>query len=99
MKNIDFYYIITGFENACVPFTAKFTFTELANNEGEFKDSEMFFALQEQPEKICSLETYEPLEVSISRDNKNDLAHIVRVSKDKYEKTIIYGEGVVSSEN
>ncbi len=86
MKAIDFYYILTGFENA-TPFITKFTFTELANNEGVNVDTEMFYALQEQPEKVCTLELYKPLEVSINRDNEDDRAMIVRVSKDRYLKT------------
>lgn len=88
MKAIDFYYILTGFENA-TPFITKFTFTELANNEGVHADTEMFYALQKQPEKVCTLELYKPLEVSINRDSVDDIAMIIRVPKDRYLKTKI----------
>lgn len=88
MKNLDFYYILSGFDNAS-PFSAKFTFTELANNEGEHKDTEMFYALAEQPEIFSKLELYVPACVSINRDDKDCQALIIRVPLTRYQNTSI----------
>lgn len=88
MKNIDLYFIVAGFDHGH-PFITKFTFTELANNEGEYKDTEMFYALQEQPEKVCHLQVGDMVEVTVSRDEMAiSLAHITRVPKDRYNQTI-----------
>ena len=86
MKNLDFFYFISGIDNG-IPFTAKFTFSELKSNTGKHADSEMFYALQEQPEIITELEIYKPNTVSINRDDADCIALIVRVGYGRYNQT------------
>lgn len=85
MKNLNFYYILSGIENA-QPVNIKFTFLEVANNTGIHKDSEIFFSLQEQPEIFEKLELYKPSLVSINRDDENCKALIVKITEQRYKE-------------
>ena len=84
MSNLNFYYLLSGIENA-QPVNIKFTFLEVANNTGEHKDSEIFFSLQEQPEIFEKLELYKPFLVSINRDDEDCKALIVKIPQQRYK--------------
>jgi len=87
MLNFDFYYLVAGFDNGRFLITAKFTFTELANNEGPLKDTELFYSLQESGETFTTLELNKPQPMSINRDSDNSPALIVRVDQKTYRET------------
>ena len=83
MNNLNFYYILSGIENA-QPVNIKFTFLEVANNTGKHKDSEIFYSLQEQPETFEKLELYKPFLVSINRDDEDCKALIVKIPYSRF---------------
>ena len=87
---MNMYYILVGFENAQNPFTAKFTFIQLAENIGSYKDSEMFFALKElHSNDITEMQKFDIIPVSLNRDNEYCKGLLSRVSEQVYNDTSI----------
>ncbi|MCU0338017.1 MAG: hypothetical protein MUF12_09215 [Sediminibacterium sp.] len=82
---MNIYFILTGFENQ-IPFIAKFTFTELAQNTGSHADTEMFYALKElHGKEISELPIYHnPMCVRLNRDDESSIGLIQRVSESKF---------------
>lgn len=74
------YYIVCGIENSRFPFSVCFSLSDLLNNEGTHKDSEMFYALRElHGDDIIGLKVEDaPLVVKVSRDNNGSMAILVR---------------------
>jgi len=89
----NLFFIVAGLENGYIPFTAKFTLSDLLSNTGKYADTEMFYSLNDLNEEkfndLCKLD-YVPIEIEINRDNPNSKALIVKVSQEKYLKTTIY---------
>jgi len=77
------YYIFSGLENGLIPISGRITLHEIIKNEGEHKDSELLYSLQE--EEIIS-EMYKPKMVQINRDNELSVIIINRVSQEFYNQ-------------
>ena len=87
---MNIYFILTGFENE-IPFTIKFTYTDIALNMGEHKDSEIFYCLKDYHAKeISEMPLFEkPMLVELNRDDSNSLGLLQRVSFHKFNNTKI----------
>jgi hypothetical protein len=86
---IDFYFIIAGIEGGIEAYTAKITWCEIVQNEGEHKDTEMMYTFREtETEKIKDAinNKGEYFLVNTYRDCKNNVALISCVNYDIYKE-------------
>jgi hypothetical protein len=88
---MNLYFIASGIDNHRYPFIIKFTFIELATNTGEHKDTELFYTLRElytkEIEEMVLYGEYKTFQTT--RDSKDSVAIICRVSETTYNNTFI----------
>ena len=82
---MNIYFLLVGFENNC-PFIQKFTLTDLLDNKHKDADSEIFYSLKEiYANDIETMNLYQIVNVSLSRDNDSNVGLLTRVTKERYE--------------